>query len=347
MQVDYIIVGLGLAGLAFSHELSKHHKSFVLFENNSQQASKVAGGIYNPIVLKRFTPVWKAHQQIEIAKPFYAELAKILSNKYQSDINIYRLFNSIEEQNNWAVAADKPVNDYYMIPEIISENHNGIKAPFGYGKLQHTGKIDVAHLLSDYTTFLVKKKQIYFKTFDYSAIEFLEEGLLYKGIFAKQIVFCEGFGIKQNPFFNHLPLQESKGELLTIYAPDVAINFLLKSAVFMLPLGNGYFKVGATFNWTDKTSTPSEAGKQELIKKLDTFLTAPYTVVDQHAGIRPTVKDRRPLIGVHKAHKQLAVLNGLGTRGVLIAPSMAKALYHYLEHQKPLDKEVSINRFEN
>ncbi len=43
------------------------------------------------------------------------------------------------------------------------------------------------------------------------------------------------------------------------------------------------------------------------------------------AGVRPTVKDRRPLIGTHPMHSQLHVLNGLGTRGVMLGPAMAKA----------------------
>jgi len=76
MQVDYIIVGLGLAGIAFAEELEKHKKSYVVFEDNSQNASIVAGGMYNPVVLKRFTLVWNAVEQLKIAVPFYTALEK-------------------------------------------------------------------------------------------------------------------------------------------------------------------------------------------------------------------------------------------------------------------------------
>ena len=96
----------------------------------------------------------------------------------------------------------------------------------------------------------------------------------------------------------------------------------------------------------DKTKTPTEGGKQELVSKLDSFITVPYTVVDHTAGIRPTVKDRRPLVGKHQKHQNLAVLNGLGTRGVIIAPIASKALYNHLEHDLPIDKELSIDRFD-
>ena len=82
MKVDYIIVGLGLAGIAFSKELEANYKSFVVFENNSQNSSEVAGGVYNPVVLKRFTPVWEANNQLEIALPFYQEL----ENKFKKPL---------------------------------------------------------------------------------------------------------------------------------------------------------------------------------------------------------------------------------------------------------------------
>ena len=61
--------------------------------------------------------------------------------------------------------------------------------------------------------------------------------------------------------------------------------------------------------------------------------------------IRPTIKDRRPLVGTHPIHPNLAVLNGLGTRGVMIAPTAAKQLYNYLENGVDVDKEYSILRF--
>jgi glycine/D-amino acid oxidase-like deaminating enzyme len=78
---------------------------------------------------------------------------------------------------------------------------------------------------------------------------------------------------------------------------------------------------------------------------LESFITVPYKIVEHIAGIRPTVKDRRPLVGKHPKHPNLAVLNGLGTRGVMIAPTVAKALYDHLENGIALDKEISIARF--
>lgn len=345
MQVDYIIVGLGLAGLAFTKELEKHKKSFLVFEDNSQNSSMVAGGVYNPVVLKRFTPVWNATEQLNIALPFYKELEIQFNKKYDFPIAIYRLFKSVEEQNNWFTACDNLALSNYMDTKLMKEKYEGVLANFGFGKLLNTGRIDTKTLLEDYRNYLSQRKLIRKESFQYSSLKINENNVEYKDVIASKIVFCEGFGLKNNPYFNELPMQEAKGELITIHAPNLNVDFLIKSVLFVLPLGNNLYKVGATFNWKDKTQFQTEEGKNELTTKLETFITVPYTIVDHVAGIRPTVKDRRPLVGKHSKHHNLAILNGLGTRGVMIAPSVAKALYNNLENGIALEEEISIARF--
>lgn len=345
MKVDYIVVGLGLAGLAFVEELIENKKTFLVYEDDSQTSSLVAGGVYNPVILKRFTPVWNGHKQLELALPFYKKIEDKFSKKIDTKFSTRKVFKSIEDENNWFAALDKPLLSEYMNPDISREKVAGVIADFGFGELTGTGRIDTYKLVSIYREYLQREKKIRFENFDYSQIEFTDTEVNYKSITSSRIVFCEGFGIKQNPFFNYLPLKEAKGELVTIHAPDLNINFLLKSTVFVLPLGDNVYKVGATFNWKDKTSNPSEEGKQELIEKLKKVINVPYKIINQSAGIRPTVKDRRPLVGVHSEYQQLAVLNGLGTRGVMIAPTVAKNLFNHLENDDEIDNEINIKRF--
>ena len=345
MKVDYIVVGLGLAGLAFIEELINANKTFIVFEDDSQTSSLVAGGVYNPVILKRFTPVWNADKQLEVALPFYQRLEKKLHLKVDVKFNTRKVFKSIEDQNNWFTASDKPLLSKFMNPIITHETIRGIIADFGFGEVNKTGRIDTEKLVTSYREYLQKEANIIFEKFEYDQLQLSNEFVFYKNIEASRVVFCEGYGIKQNPFFNHLPLNEAKGELITIHAPELEIDFLLKSAVFVLPLGNHIYKVGATFNWKDKTSNPSEEGKEELVEKLKKVISVPYTIINQTAGMRPTVKDRRPLVGVHTENKQLVVLNGLGTRGVMIAPTVAKNLFNHLENNETLDEEIDIKRF--
>ena len=345
MQVDYIIVGFGLAGLAFAETLEQQQKPFMVFNDNSQQSSKVAGGMYNPVILKRFTPVWDVEDQLKTALPFYKRLEKKLNERYDEQLAIFRVFTSVEEQNNWFIASDKPVLSNYMHPEVVQNSNKSIKTPFGLGKVSGTGKINSKKLLTDYEEYLSRQGKLKKESFDYECVKFKNKRVEYKNVKANHIVFCEGFGLKKNPFFKDLPLTGTKGELITIHAPGLKLDEILKFAVFVMPLGNDLYKVGATFNWKDKSPTPTEVAKNELVEKLETIVKVPYKIVVHEAGIRPTVKDRRPLLGKHKDYKQLVVLNGLGTRGVLLAPKMAQLLFDYLENGIELPKEVSIGRF--
>lgn len=346
MNVDYIIVGFGLAGLAFAEELSRQNKTFIIYEDNSQNSSLVAGGMYNPVILKRFTPVWNAADQLKVALHFYEKLEKKLDHVYDYKIDIYRIFKSIEEQNNWFIACDKILLQDYMDPNLVLNNNDCIHAPFSYGKLNNTGRIDVNNLISDYRALMVRNNFLKEEKFEHHKIKLTNDFIDYEGVRAGRIMFCEGYGIKQNPFFNKLPMKEAKGELITIFAPSLKIDYLVKGAVFVMPLGNDLYKVGATFNWKDKSNVPTSEGKNELVKKLNSFIKCVYDIVDHSAGIRPAIVDRRPLLGVHNKDNRLAVLNGLGTRGVMIAPLMAKKLYQHIENNIPLDKEISIERFD-
>ena len=345
MNYDYIIVGSGLASIMFAEQLRLHNKSFIVISNRSQQASVVASGLYNPVVLKRFTATWNAAAHLESAIPKYVELEQLLGHKLDHVLPIHRVFNSVKEQNNWFLACDKPVLTNFLNPEIIPNTNSAVKAPFGFGAVNFTGRIDTQLLIESYREFLLKRNQYIEETFEYTDVKDNREGVEYRTLKARKIVFTEGFGVHKNPYFKYLPLEGTKGELITIHAPTLKLVVILKSSIFVIPMGEDHYLVGSTYEWTDKTNEPTQKSKIELIEKLERLIGCDYEIVDQRAGIRPTVVDRRPLVGQHPSHKNMHVLNGLGTRGVLVAPSMAKALYDSIEKGASLPAEIDISRF--
>jgi len=258
---------------------------------------------------------------------------------------VLRRFASIEEQNAWFEAADKPGLDYFLSTTIVQNKNSNIDAPFGFGEVKYTGRIDTATLVESYRDYLDEKGLLAQEPFDFSCFEQQDGRISYKSMLAKQIVFSCGFGLKNNPFFNYLPLNGTKGELLTIKAPNYKEDNVIKSSVFSIPLGGDLYRIGATYKWKDKTNEPTEESKIELLDKLKTFLKCDFEVVDHVAGIRPTVVDRRPLVGQHPECKNLYVLNGFGSRGVLIAPYASGQLFNLIEHRIPLEPEINIQRF--
>jgi len=344
-MLDYIVVGRGLAGISFCERLEENEKSFMVIADESQQSSLVAGGLYNPVILKRFTLAWNAKEQLEGAFPFYKFLEEKLEVQLDYKVPVLRRFTSIEEQNLWYEASDKKGLDYFLASHLVDNINIYLDVPFGFGLVKHTGRIDTKTLLESYSTYLTRTERLKKESFDYERLTFLDNGVQYKDVIAKKLVFAEGFGLKKNPFFDYLPLNGTKGELLTIKAPMLKENSVIKSSVFIIPLGNDLYRIGATYKWKDKTNTPTEASKTELLQKLETFLRCDFEVVDHVAGIRPTVTDRRPLVGRHPAHPNLYVLNGFGSRGVMIAPYASGQLYNYIEHKEALHPEMDIQRF--
>ncbi|MBE7639586.1 FAD-dependent oxidoreductase [Salegentibacter sp. BLCTC] len=344
-MLDYIVVGLGLSGLAISRNLEKRNKQFVVFEDSSQRSSLVAGGLFNPVILKRFTLAWNAHEHMKTAIPFYKEMEEHLQAKIVYPIEIYRKFYSAEEQNNWFAAADKPLLSEFLDTNLVKKINACIPSEFSFGRVRQTGIVDTDVLLNEYRNYLNKKGKIKFERFEYNKLQIKPDSVEYNGISAKQIIFCEGFGMQQNPFFNYLPLRGNKGEYLTIYSEELQLQEAVKSSVFIIPLGNNLYKVGATYNSKDKDPRPSKEARNELEEKLLKLISCKYEVLDQSAGIRPASNDRKPIVGRHPKHQNLYCCNGFGSRGILISPMVSAQLIELIEDQIPLPAEIDLHRF--
>lgn len=343
--VDYLIVGFGLAAVSLCELLEREGKSFVVIDNNKNYSSKVSGGLYNPVILKRFTLSWNAKAQLATAMPIYKRLEQQLNTQLDFKFPVRRKFTSVQDQNNWAVACDNPKLREFLNPEIIPNSNSNIIAPFGFGQVKGSGKIDTVILLQAYQSYLMESARFNVAEFNYQELDIHKEGVTYGDLKAKRLIFSEGFGLKKNPYFDSKHLKGNKGELLIIHAPALALDFVVKTDVFIIPLGDHKYSVGATYNWQDKDLNPTAEGKQKLLNALHKLMDCEYVVVDYKVGIRPTVSDRRPLVGTHPKYKQLALLNGLGTRGIMIAPTVARQLYEHLERGKSLPEEINWQRF--
>jgi len=342
---DFIIVGAGLAGISFAETALVNGKTFIVISDASQNSSVVAAGLYNPVIVKRLSMPQDAAEHMKYIMPFYTGIENRLNIKFNYKLPLYRKFASAEEQNNWFLAADKPVLGDFLSTTIVHRKYDCLLSPFGFGEVKYTGYVDTALLVKKYQEYLQQKGCFIEETFDYSALIIRDSHVSYKGIEASHVIFAEGFGIHRNPFFSYLPLAGTKGELLIIKAPELKLDIAVNAGVFILPLGGDLYKVGATYEWTDKTCMPTEAAKAELVEKLNEIIPCEYEIVQHLAGIRPTVKDRKPLIGTHPQYNRVHLLNGLGTRGVLLGPPMARDLYDAIVFGKPIKKEINLRRF--
>lgn len=346
-QVDYIIVGQGIAGSLLAHELIKAKQSVLVIDPNGNNASKVAAGMFNPVVLKRFTPVWQANAQIATLKQTFTELESLCGKQFLRELPILRLFHNDGEVKTWQKKQQQPeLSD--LLGEIAPLNHPLISDPFAAGVVKNTGAVELKPFLAAFRDYLIAQNAYYEGSFDYSALKITDSAVCYQNITAKSVIFCEGFGIKNNPYFKQLPLPGNKGEVLEIKA-DLDLSEIVKGKVAIFPKatnGDNHYLLCASYHWTDKTDTPTDAAKAELLEKLGHNVDLRnIEVVNQYAGVRPTVIDRRPILGAHPAHSNLYILNGLGTRGVMLGATMAKLMTGHLLENSALPNEVDVNRF--
>ena len=341
-MLDYIIVGGGLAGLAFARQAQVNRKSFVIMEGGFPSASEVAGGIYNPVVLKRLRMVDDAPLLLDRMHRFFDQVLEDYGIDFRNPLPIWRKIASIEEQNDWFAACDRMPQ--FLEPSIVANSISGVDAAFGFGRVLGTGYVETSRFISHLRNSFTNDGFLLTEQFDFNQLR-IADGISYKNLFARHIVFAEGCMIRNNPYFEYLPLVGTKGELLHLKISDLKLDVMIKGGVFVMPLANQVFKVGSTYNWSDTTWQPTMSGREEILSKFEEIIDLPYEIVGHIAGIRPTVKDRKPLIGTHPEYKNVHVLNGLGSRGVMLAPAMSEYLFDHIENETPLPSKYDIARF--
>ena len=114
---------------------------------------------------------------------------------------------------------------------------------------------------------------------------------------------------------------------------------------FLLPFGNGKFRLGATYDWNEVPDVPTNEARELLLSELNLRMNKEVVIESQKTGYRPTTRDRRPILGFAKGNETLGVFGGLGSKGVLLAPFFAKLFTSVLTEGIAIPKEVNTTRF--
>lgn len=347
MKYDFIVVGHGLAGAILSYTLRKQGaRVLVIDEPRPSAASRVAAGLVNPIAGKRFAKTWLADAFIPAADAFYKELEAHFEQELYVHKPIYKIFSSIEEQNTWmAKSAGTDWQGYILATHTQSINQPGIDDPRGGIMIGRGGYLKVADMLNLLADELLAQNLMLPERFEMEQLQLTEQGVRYKQFEAKHLIFCEGFQVTQNPYFRWLPIQPTKGEVLEVEAQNFNPECIYNKAVYVVPVGDGRFKVGATYNWRQPDETPSPEGQEELAERFSQITPQPFQVKQHWAGIRPAVRDRKPLAGTHPQYPQLSVFNGMGSKGVLMAPYLAQQFAQSLTEATEVMPDVHIARY--
>lgn len=343
---DFIIVGQGLAGSVLAISLIKAgFKVCVVDEPKLSLSSRVAAGIWNPVVFKRLTKSWLADELVPELMDFYTCFELEANSVLIQHRHIIKPFTEEQEKNLWLKKAQ---SENEFLDEQTYENLSVTAQQniASYSKVLRAGNLDVIQFLEQAKKYIQAKGHFIEERFDFGQLKNADSTIHYQSVFSKNIVFCEGYLMSQNPFFSWTPMKPAKGEVLTIDCEGLKLeNDILNKGIFIMPLGNHTYKVGATYEWESLDDVPTEKRKLELEQKLAAVIQTPYTVIKHEAGVRPSVIDRRPVVGKHPELNNYFVFNGFGTKAVMLAPYFAKQFVGYIKHSSPIHPEVDIQRF--
>ena len=344
-EVKYLIVGQGLVGTWMSYQLDQAGISYKIINDETiQSASSVASGVINPVTGRRIVQTWMIETILPYAVKAYRAIQEKLNINIIQEAPVILIHPSTQmlESFNYRMQHE----NIYLIQQDPSKWTPYFNGAQGFGGITECYWLDVNAIIASWKNYLVSQNNYINANFKIEDIVLDENKVTWKNITAQKIIFCDGVASMKNPFFNYLPFAPNKGEALIIKVPGLPKKNIYKNNVSIIPWKEDLFWVGSNYEWTYDNVQPSEAFKQKMIESLNQFLKLPYEIVDHIVGVRPTNTQRRPFVGLHPTHAQLAICNGMGTKGCSLAPYFTAQLLAHLEHGTPIEPEATITRFE-
>ena len=339
-----LIIGGGLSGICLGHTFLNKGVEFKILDAGVNHSSKIAAGMINPMVFRKMVKTWKGDELIPFLNEFYPSIEKKIGIQFFFPRKIRRVFSTKDEVENWDKRIqDEEYKDYVHSYEDSNPTPEYAINEFGSGWVKSPGYIDAKIFVSENQRFFIELDKLITESFDFEKFDPVKK--TYKGEEYTHFIFSEGYKAIKNPYFNYLPFVLTKGEVISIHNDELRRDEILNRKCFLLPAQDGTFKLGSTFEWNTTDTTPTENAKEQLLTQYNKLTTTKGTILNQEAGIRPTVADRRPLIGVHPEIENIYIFNGMGTKGYMLAPYFADELYHHLMDNAPLNEEVDIKRF--
>lgn len=345
-SVDYLIVGQGIAGTVLSYKLiKKGYTVKVLDDNHLTSSSTKAAGIINPITGRSYVKSWKIDDLIPAAIKTYRQLEVELNNKYYHTHNIVRVLNNIYEENKWS---SRVVDDAYA--DYIVNDYDDTELKKAYKNVEELAviegaRVDLRSLLQDYRNWLVEQELLIEGKFKAKHLRINPKSIYYDDIEVGNLIFAEGVQSIDNIYFPDLPFQPNKGQVLLVRIPNYEVRDIVKHGLFICPFDKDLFWVGSGYDKDFEDDKPTAEGKLKLKEQLSSVLKVDYKIAKHIAGIRPSVKGRKPLMGRSNMHKSIYLFGGLGTKGTSLAPYWADHMISFMSGRVSIDPEVDFNRF--
>jgi glycine/D-amino acid oxidase-like deaminating enzyme len=322
----WTIIGQGLAGTCLAWQLWQRGTKFKIIDRGTGGSSLVAAGMINPITGKNFEPSWRIGDFLPGALEFYTLVEKQLGRQIWHPFPILRLASTEKEWQKILSKLDSP--------EVLPWQACPVAPPSGWVgavQLHGGGRID--------TRAFIERSRDFFQS-----IGCYQPGeIRFENRQAHQ-VWCDG---ASGLIAGHLgPHRCAKGEILTVRAPDWdETQIRIGAGGWLIPQGQGTFKVGSTYEWNQLDNQPTETGRlrvEEIARKLG---GVSFETLVHEAGIRPILRRSQPLIG--PIETDVWIFNALGSKGSLYAPGISDKLADWMLLNIHCECDINLNTFLN
>jgi glycine/D-amino acid oxidase-like deaminating enzyme len=349
MNTDYLIIGQGLAGSLLAYTLIQRGKHAVVIDDHHRDCSTVmAAGIVNPISGKRLVLTPDFDRCAPSALKTYQELESLFAQRFYYPKPIRYFFKNKEEiekfKRNQSCPDSSPHTGDFHPPGYDTQL---IHDPLGSYTIHNGGYLDCTLLIQHLRRYFHERQCLREQKFVYDDLILSPGGVFWKDICADKVIFCEGWQAQFNPWFDWIEFNPAKGEILTLYCEAPLPDAVLNCGKWLLPVGRNTYKAGATYGWDPIDCKTTPAAREEISGALEKFITCPFQIIDQQAGVRPIAKDQIPIpfIGLHPRRPQIGIFNGLGSKGVLYAPFLSDHFADYLEKGTMIEGKFNVSKY--
>jgi glycine/D-amino acid oxidase-like deaminating enzyme len=339
LRTDILIIGAGLAGSLLAWRLMKAGKQVHILHNPALiSASRVAAGLINPVTGQRLVLQENIERLLPTAQKLYRQLEEQFHTQFFFEKEMLRSLQHDKAKLAWEKRQLDASYQHYLCK--IEGQEDVIKQ-------YQTGYLDTNALLDALHGYFQEHHCITSVAVQQDDIKNHQTHVQWQHITASKLVLCQGWREINGKFFSFLPFQPAKGEILHLSTPHSLPDYILNQGKWLLPLKNGDFKIGATYQTDTSNEQPSESGKHELLSALKNMPIEQknISITAHQAGIRPNTLDKHPFLGMHSKYQNIGIFNGFGSKGSLLIPWHSQCMCEHLTHGTTLPRDADIQRF--
>ena len=351
-MTDFIVIGGGISGSSIAYFLNKQTKSVKLIDKSgiASAGSKAAGAFLSPMIGIKNSYNTFVNQALHFALDFYQTIAPDLLQRN----GVQRIPKDEEDRANFDTYEAYIEDLEYSKPD-----------KFGGGFFFKDGAVinPVAII-----TRLTESIEIVHE--DITSISFDGEVWSANGHKAKNIILADG-AFNRLIGEEYIKIKKLWGQRIVV-STSTTIPHNLHKNCSISKTKDGLISIGATYERGVLEQEPNEANTLKLLERAnDIVALKDIKVLDAIAGPRAATDDYWALSGevidskssLEKypnlkngqkiawddliKHKNLYILNGLGSRAFVIAPLLANNLAEHITQGKPLLEPVRTFRMFN